>query len=124
MYGYVYQNGSSYAFDSPTTVNLGSGHDASIPAPADITGWTPVGLYHTHPHQPDVESSQIDQDTGNHFSQYDINTAIGNGYPIYVAVLDTLQTNSSSETPAVRWYKYDPATRKETTMNLVGSGGC
>lgn len=124
MYGYVYQNGTSYAYDSPTTVNLASGHDAFIPQPNVFPGWTPVGLYHTHPHQPDVETSQIDVETGNHFSQFDIDTANGDGYPIYVGVLDTLQRDSSSESPAVRWYKYDPTTHQETMMNLVGSGGC
>ena len=123
MYGYIYTNGNSYGYDSPTTINL-TGREAAINQPNSFPGWTPVGLYHTHPHDPNGETSQIDQDTGNHFSQLDINTANADGYPIYVAVLDTLQANSSNENPAVRWYKYDPATHQETMMNLVGSGGC
>jgi hypothetical protein len=123
MYGYIYQNGNQFAFDSPTTLNLTSGNDAGIPPPAEFPDWTPVGLYHTHPHHSDVDPTQVDVRTGNHFSPTDVATATEAGYPIYVAVLDTLSSNSS-ETPVVRWYKYDPTTGKETIMNLVGSGGC
>jgi hypothetical protein len=125
MYGYVYGNGSgAFRYDPPTTVTIVNGHDASIGQPNEYPGWFPVGLYHTHPHDPTSETNQIDQDTHTHFSQQDINTAIAQNYPIYVAVLDTIAQNDSSEVAQTRWYKYDPATGQETTMNTVGAGGC
>jgi hypothetical protein len=126
MYGYVYGNGSGqYRYDPPTTVNIVTGHDAPIGQPNDYPGWTPVGLYHTHPHDPNSETDQIDQNTHNHFSQIDINTAITQGYPIYVAVLDTINQNDLNEAPQTRWYKYDNVTQTESpTSNTVGSGGC
>jgi len=124
LYGYIYSNGGGeFRYDPPTSVNLATGRDAAINGPNDYPGWHPVGLYHTHPHG-GGETSQIDQDTGNHFSATDIATATANMYPIYVAVQDTLAQNDLNENAQVRWYKYDPATGQETLINTVGSGGC
>jgi hypothetical protein len=124
LYGYIYTNDAGgYRYDPPTSVNLTNGRDAPINGPNTYPGWRPIGLYHTHPHG-GGETSQTDQETGNHFSPTDIATANANGYPIYVAVQDTLAQNDLNENPQVRWYKYDPATGQETLMNTVGSGGC
>ncbi len=125
LYGYIYTNDAGgYRYDPPTSVNLTAARDTAVQPPGNYVGWRPIGLYHTHPHDPNGGTSQVDIITNNHFSPLDEETARSNGYPMYVAVLDTLNGNDPNENAIVRWYKFDPATGQETLVSSVGSGGC
>ena len=119
--GWIYSDDNgNFRYDPPTITNLGQNGETSLPVVGSYTGWFAVGWYHTHPFNPNISSTQLDDVTGLHFSQQDI-SATPAGTVAYVAVLDSL---GSSDSPVVRFYSYDPSTNKETNIANVGSGGC
>lgn len=117
--GYIYSDGNgNFKYDPPTVSNLDAGGNTNLPREGNYAGWTTVGYYHTHPHQPGTDPTQTEN--GLHFSSKDI-TALGTGQTGYVAVLDSLGTVDATN-PQVRFYSYSNGTEK--LLGTVGSGGC
>jgi hypothetical protein len=123
--GYVYSNGSgAFSWDSVGPVTLGSENTASLPPPHSYTGWTAVGIWHTHPLS-SGNPTQVDDTTMNMFSVADESTVTGSIVSMYVGVDATTQVSPSNAQEM--WFAYSPTSLqsgKPGTGQSIGSGGC
>jgi hypothetical protein len=124
--GFVYSDGQgNFSWDTtagdPVNLNAAGQRNRGVANPP--AGWTTVGSWHTHPHNPNINAAQTDDQTGTHFSVADEATANTDGFPMYVAVMNASIPGAD---PQLHFYQYDPATGQEThpANNVVGNGGC
>ena len=120
-YGFIYTNGPSYMYDGPYSLTL-NGTETGGPAnPVNYDGWSPVGIWHTHPGYTGTGTPD-GTENGSHFSAADLNYMNTTGFEMFVGEHNSL--GSSDTIGATRWYSRDPGSKSDSSAQSVGSGGC
>jgi hypothetical protein len=120
-YGFIYTNGPSYMYDGPYALTLDGAETGGPSNPFNYDGWSPVGIWHTHPGYTGTGTPD-GVENGSHFSAADLNYMNTTGFEMFVGEHNSL--GSGDTIGATRWYSRDPGSKSDSSAQAVGSGGC